>query len=68
VIPYGFHSEAEEEFVEAGLFYEGRVSGLGSAFVDAVERAVTFARTHPDAGSPLGGKADACLSGVSPIR
>ncbi len=56
MIPHDFHHEAEEEFVEAALFYESRVSGLGSAFVVEVERAVTFARTNPEAGSPLGEK------------
>ena len=56
MIAHDFHTEAEVEFVEAALFYEGRVSGLGSAFVAEVERAVTFARSNPVAGAPLGGK------------
>ncbi len=56
MIPYDFHAEAEAEFVEASVFYESRVSGLGLAFVVEVERAVNFARTNPVAGSPLGVK------------
>jgi plasmid stabilization system protein ParE len=56
LIPHGFHHEAEEEFTEAASFYESRVPGLGWAFVGEVERAITFARTNPEAGSPLGEK------------
>jgi len=53
VIDYDFHPEADAEFVAASLYYEAQVAGLGSAFVDAIERAISLIRQHPDAGSPI---------------
>jgi plasmid stabilization system protein ParE len=34
--------------------YESQQRGLGASFVAAVERAVSFLRTYPDAGAPIG--------------
>jgi plasmid stabilization system protein ParE len=56
LIPYHFHSEAEAEFVDAAVFYETRLTGLGASFVAAIERAVALIREHPEAGSPLGSR------------
>lgn len=56
MIPYQFHSEADDEFAEAASFYELHLVGLGASFVAEVERAVSFIRERPDAGSPLGRK------------
>jgi plasmid stabilization system protein ParE len=54
VIDYTFHPEADAEFVAAGLYYDAQVVGLGASFVDAVGRAVSLIRQHPDVGSPIG--------------
>jgi plasmid stabilization system protein ParE len=54
LIPYRFHTEAEEELDQTALFYESRVVGLGMSFVLEIERTVTAIREHPDLGSPLG--------------
>jgi len=49
----GFHPLANQELTEAGQFYEGRAEGLGSRFLDAVERAVQLLEAHPELGRPL---------------
>jgi toxin ParE1/3/4 len=53
VIVYAFHREAEAEFTAAALFYESRTDGLGAAFVDAVERAVSLICQYPESGAPI---------------
>ena len=40
MIPYAFHPEAEAELVDAALFYESRVDGLGRSFAAEVQRTV----------------------------
>jgi plasmid stabilization system protein ParE len=54
VIPYSFHPEAEAELVDAAIFYESRLVGLGQSFVAEVERTVSLIREHPDAGMSAG--------------
>jgi plasmid stabilization system protein ParE len=54
LIPYEFHSEAENELAESAVFYESRVRGLGESFTSEVERALTLIREHPDLGSSVG--------------
>ena len=51
-----FHAEAEREPDEAAVFYESRVSGLGSSFSTEVEHTVRLLREYPDAGAPAGAK------------
>jgi toxin ParE1/3/4 len=53
VIPYSFHPEAEREFVDAVLFYESRIAGLGRQFSAEVQRIITLVREYPDAGAPI---------------
>ena len=50
MIPYSFHPEAEAELVEAALFFESRVNGLGRSFVDAVELTISLIRRYPEIG------------------
>ena len=54
MIAYSFHPEARAEFGEAAVYYEARLGGLGTAFIDAVERAIVLIRRYPDAGAALG--------------
>ena len=56
MIPYEFHSEAEDELLESALFYDSRVKGLGESLTSEVQRAVAMIREHPGLGSPLGSK------------
>jgi hypothetical protein len=53
VIPYSFHPEAEAEFVDASLYYETRVAGLGRQFSAEVRRIISLIREYPDAGAPV---------------
>ena len=53
MIPYILHPEAEAEVDAAALVYESQQNGLSTSFVAAVERAVTFLRTYPEAGAPI---------------
>ena len=53
MIPYSFHPEAEEEFVEAALYYESRVQELGRRFAAEVHRVISYLREFPDAGAPV---------------
>lgn len=45
-----FHTEAEEEFVEASQFYNLRVPGLGDRFISEVEGAVVLLVERPRIG------------------
>jgi plasmid stabilization system protein ParE len=55
VIPYTIHPEAEAEIDATAAVYEAQRSGLSASFIAAVERAVSFLRTYPEAGAPIGG-------------
>ena len=66
MIPYSFHPEAETEFVDAALFYESRVEGLGRLYAAAVSRIISFVREHPDAGAPVQPDARRVLVGRFP--
>ena len=50
-----YHPAASAELIEAARFYEARSDGLGHAFLDAVEEALTALRDNPMLGRP-----DAC--------
>ena len=54
MIPYSFHPEAEQELADATRFLVSRVGGLGPAFADAVEHAITLIREYPELGTPFG--------------
>lgn len=48
-----FHPLAAAELVEAQLWYEDRVPGLGDRLLVAVEGALATAAEWPNAGTPL---------------
>lgn len=47
-----FHPLATAELVEAQLWYEHRVEGLGGRFLDAVRTTTSRAAQWPNAGTP----------------
>ena len=53
MIPYRFLSPAEEEMTEAALFYEQASEGLGSDFLDDIQRAVDGLSDYPHSGEPI---------------
>jgi toxin ParE1/3/4 len=48
-----FHPEAEEEFIEAARFYETRVPGLGSRFIDELEALEALLKGRPEIGAQI---------------
>ncbi len=42
-----YHPEAEAELVDAAEYYERRLQGLGSEFLDAIESAVEMVASDP---------------------
>jgi len=42
-----YHPEAEAELIDAAEFYEAKLHGLGSDFLDAVDAAVANVSTDP---------------------
>lgn len=55
MIPYTLHPEAEAEIDATAAVYEAQRRGLGASLIAAIERAVSFLRTYPEAGAPIGG-------------
>ena len=55
MIPYTLHPEAEAEIDATAAVYEAQRRGLGASLIAAIERAVSFLRTYPQAGAPIGG-------------
>ena len=55
MIPYTLHPEADAEIDATAAVYEAQQRGLSASFIAAVERAVWFLRTYPEAGAPIGG-------------
>ena len=53
MIPYRFLSPAEEEMTEAALFYEEASHGLGSEFLDDVQRAIERVIDYPHVGKSI---------------
>ena len=43
-----WHPEAESEMIEAARFYDRRVAGLGSDFLDAIDTAVVEITADPE--------------------
>lgn len=54
MIPYRLLPPAEEEMIEAALFYQREAAGLGDDFLDDVQHAVDSAREHPAIGASVG--------------
>jgi plasmid stabilization system protein ParE len=50
MISYRFLDPAEEEMIEASLFYEAASLGLGNDLLDDVQRVVDSLREHPYLG------------------
>ena len=50
MIGYRYLPPAEEEMIEASLFYEAASTGLGSSLLDDVQRVVDRLREHPYLG------------------
>lgn len=59
--PVVIHPEAEREMVAAALFYEERCPGLGSLFLDDVERAFQRIAERPGAWGSLSATVRRCL-------
>ena len=57
---YRFLTPALAEIREATAFYEGRVSGLGTDFLDEVDAAVGRILEFPEAWGALGGNYRRC--------
>lgn len=53
MIGYSFHPDAADEFVEAAVFYDSRVQGLGRLFAAEVHRVISYLREFPDVGAPV---------------
>jgi toxin ParE1/3/4 len=47
-----FHPDAELELIEAAVYYETEVPGLGERFEAEVRRATSFLLEYPEAGTP----------------
>jgi toxin ParE1/3/4 len=56
MIDYRFLLPAEEEMTEASQFYEAASTGLGTDFLDDVQRVLDAVRESPLLGAGVGGK------------
>ena len=52
---YRFHSEADQELLEAVQFYESREPGLGGRFLDGVESTIDSILENPEQFGVLDG-------------
>ena len=43
-----YHPDAEAELISAAEFYEGRLPGLGTQFLDAADRAIQSIQMDPE--------------------
>ena len=50
-----FHRLAERELNEAAQYYDAEEPGLGTSFLQEVDRCLRFIRAHPEGGSVLRG-------------
>lgn len=55
MIAYRFLKPAERELLEASLFYETASVGLGTQFLDDIERILNRVRAHPHVGNVVAG-------------
>lgn len=63
-----FHPQAEEEFIEAALFYEREVPGLGDAFIDELDLVTDLIQKHPELGEKQKSHCVICRCSVFPTR
>lgn len=54
MIGYRLLRPAEEEMIEASVFYQAAAPGLGAGFLDEVGRVVNVLREHPELGQLVG--------------
>ena len=54
MIGYRFLTPAEIEMTEASAFYEAATAGLGSDFLDEIQRVIHVLRQHPELGRSTG--------------
>ncbi len=54
MIGYSFLSPAEEEMIDASIFYQRASQELGTDFLDEVQRMINVLRDRPKLGSPAG--------------
>ena len=54
MIGFRYLLPAEEEMTEAAVFYEGQAGGLGTEFLDDLQRAVNRLRDNPKLGQKVG--------------
>jgi toxin ParE1/3/4 len=50
-----FHRLAEQELNEAAQYYDAEDPGLGSSFLQEIDRCLQSIEAHPEAGAILGG-------------
>lgn len=50
---YEFHPEAEQEFIEAAVHYETKVTGLGERFGAEVNRVIELLLDNPKIGASV---------------
>lgn len=55
MIGYRLLPPAEEEMIDAALFYEARSEGLGFEFLDGVQRVIDLVRERPKLGQSVSG-------------
>ena len=48
-----FHPEAEREFLEAALYYDLRVAGLGEKFLSEIQSATELLISQPEIGARI---------------
>jgi len=53
MIDYRFLLPAEEEMIEAAIFYESASVNLGADFLNDVDRVIDLLRNHPLLGQPV---------------
>lgn len=55
-MPIRFLPEAESEMIEAAVYYQRQVAGLGDLFIREVEKAASWIALYPHASSAVRGK------------
>jgi hypothetical protein len=65
--PVVIHPEAEREMLAAALFYDERSAGLGSLFLDEVERGFRLIAERPEAWTNISPTVHRCLLSEFPF-
>lgn len=63
-----FHPNAELELIEASLYYERKVPGLGARFENEMRRATDLLLENPEVGSPIEGQLRKFVLGTFPYN